>query len=130
MLGSNPVAMTIKYTVYPNDAYGDDHSGKVSYWSTIWWAGFLVASVADLLTTYLAVVRNYGEDNPVVAAVIESYGFPGFVGLKILGIGLIYVLLYYAGEWKPKLHIYLPALCAIVSGLAAVTNILAVVIFA
>ena len=86
---------------------------QIAYWSRVWWVLFIGASVADLVSTYISLGVGFKEDNPVVAALIDSYGFGSFIIFKMFALVFAYSALYYAGQWKPKLHVYIPAGAAV-----------------
>jgi len=100
---------------------------QIAYWSRVWWALFIGASVADLVSTYISLGVGFKEDNPVVAALIDSYGFGSFIIFKMFALVFAYSALYYAGQWKPKLHVYIPAGAAVATGFVAATNVIATV---
>jgi len=100
---------------------------QIAYWSRVWWVLFIGASVADLVSTYISLGVGFKEDNPVVAALIDSYGFGSFIIFKVFALVFAYSALYYAGQWKPKLHVYLPAGAAVATGFVAATNVIATV---
>lgn len=57
---------------------------------------FLVAQVVlvvlhglDLLTTYVAITGGHGEEaNPIMAHILEQYGWPGMIATKSVLAGL------------------------------------------
>ena len=105
-----------------------DTPEQIAYWSRVWWAMFIGASLADLISTYVSLSVGLKEANPLVAALIHSFGFRAFILFKAFGLTFAYIALLYVGQWKPKLRVYTPAGAAVVTSIVAATN--AVAIFA
>lgn len=70
----------------------DRVSDDVAHGQTIWWwLALAFFGVGDLLTTGVAIsFGSVGEANPFVRYSIETFGFGGFVGLKLLALALSY----------------------------------------
>ncbi|MBX0286456.1 hypothetical protein [Haloarcula salinisoli] len=66
--------------------------GFVEMTEWLWWLALGFYGIGDLLTTSVTVfVTPLAEGNPAVDAIISSYGFGGFVALKILTLVVGYV---------------------------------------
>lgn len=97
-------------------------SGRI-HWSDrsfviLWLLALLTYGVGDLVTTVWGVVYTpgIGESNPIVAALLETYGGGGFIILKLL-VFLLLVLLSVRGvEDGNRFNALWPPVLAIVVG--------------
>jgi len=89
------------------------------------WRAFVVATVADFLTTYFALAAGNDEDNVLIAWVLDSHGFIGFAVVKLAALAFVYGGTRYLKPWKPTISFSILAGGAAATGIIAVTNVVA-----
>jgi len=69
----------------------DAVDGFTEMTTPLWWLSVAFFGLGDLLTTSTAgLVAPLAEGSPTVALVLQTYGFPGFVVVKIATLALAY----------------------------------------
>ena len=77
----------------------DAVDGFTEMTTTLWWLSVAFFGVGDLVTTAMAgVVAPLVEGSPTVGFVLTSYGFAGFVALKLLILALGYLVWSTVGD--------------------------------
>lgn len=90
---------------------------------TFAWIAVLVAAVADLASTGFGLHAGHAEGNPIVAWILATTGFGGFVAFKVLVIVAVALV---ASRILP-LRTVAPLVLTVTWGLVAAINV--VVIF-
>ena len=87
------------------------------------WLAYSLLSAADLLTTYLLVggERPFThEANPVAAAVLARWGWPGMAVFKVIGVGTVAACAALIARQRPAAAWWLWAFaCATTAGVVA-----------
>lgn len=91
----------------------------------LWAVAVLTFGIGDTLTTMVILgQQNFmGETNPIVAAAVSQFGLVGFLGLKVLVMGVALLAGLYAYRANDRLlSVVIPLLLAIAGCYATVSN--------
>lgn len=83
---------------------------------------FVVLNIIDFFATRLILSKGGREFNPVVRWTLDNYGWTGFIGLKVLVLGIIGVQLF-AGSMSLITIVLLNIIYAIVLAFMIATSV-------
>mgnify|MGYP006291599443 CR=1 FL=1 len=105
-LGGSAVSAEPRYRRYPVEFY------------LLWFLAAAAYGFGDVLSTVLAVFTGPGvvEANPLVAVVLEDYGLPGFLAVKLVILVVLVLISVDGARADDRFSYYWPPIVATVMG--------------